>query len=243
MSTIAIHQPNYIPWLGYFYKIFRSDYFVFLDDAQYSNKGMHNYHYIKTPGGPQRIKIPVKQTLGDPINRVRLRDELCWKDKHLSLLKNNYFHADYFDEVFNDFTNLIMEDYTYLSELNTLIISFICNKLGFKTSFLNSSELEIHSHKMTKIIDICTAVKCNVYYSGTGARAYQDEKLFLEKGINLKYSEYKIFTYKQQFQGFQSNVTILDLTLSNTASASFIILKATSLTTSSSSRKFSISAT
>lgn len=208
--SVSIHQPNYIPWLGYFYKIFQTDYFVFLDDVQFSNEGMHNYHYIKTKNGPQRIKIPVLQTLGDKINEVRVRNELTWKEKHLNLLRENYGNSDHFDEVFSDFSALIHEDHEYLSCLNVKIIKFLSNKLGLKTVFVKSSDLNISTVKEKKIIDICTALECGIYVSGTGARAYQNEEHFEENGIHLKYSEYKPFKYKQQFGDFQSNVTILD---------------------------------
>ena len=87
---ISIHQPDYISYLGYFYKISKSDIFVFLDDAQFSNDNMHHWNRIKTPQGECRLKIPVEQHLGDPINRVRTKDELKWKQKHLKTLEMNY---------------------------------------------------------------------------------------------------------------------------------------------------------
>lgn len=209
-KSVAIHQPNYIPWLGYFYKISQVECFVFLDDVQFSNEGMHNYHYIKTQNGPLRLKIPVFQSLGDRINEIRVKDELNWREKHLSLLKANYKHADYFEEVFTDYMSLINENQGLLADLNESIIKFLCKKLSIKTEFINSSSLKITSSKEDKIIDICTALGCNIYYSGTGARIYQNEEHFEIKGIQLKYSEYRSFEYKQQFHGFQSNVTILD---------------------------------
>lgn len=209
-KKIAIHQPNYIPWLGYFYKISQADYFVFLDDVQYSNEGMHNYHYIKTQNGPLRIKIPVFQTLGDKINAIRVNDELNWREKHLSLLLASYSKADNFKEIYTDFRTLINEKHAYLSVLNTEIIKFICNKLGIKSEFINSSSLNIKSSREEKVIDICTALGCEIYYSGTGAKAYQQEEHFERKGIELRYSEFHIFSYKQQYSHFQPNVTILD---------------------------------
>lgn len=213
--TIAIHQPNYIPWLGYFFKIHQADCFVFLDDAQYSTSGMHNYHYLKTRTGPQRIKIPVQQSLGDKINEVRLKNDLDWEKKHLQLLKDNYQQADHFEEVYADFEALLREDYKHLSELNVSIIKFLCEKLGIQSEFLNSSELDIHSVREERIIDICMALEGEIYYSGTGARAYQNEENFLRKGILVKYSEYKVFEYRQQFSDFQANVTVLDFLMNH----------------------------
>lgn len=209
-TITAIHQPNYIPWLGYFYKIYQSDVFVFLDDAQFSNEGMHNYHYIKTPQGPFRLKIPVAQKMGDKIYEVKTKDDLGWKEKHLKTLVNNYRKATHFEEVFFDFKKLIEQDYSSLSTMNIEIIRFLCAKLGITTKFLISSELKMESVREEKILDICTKLNAAVYYSGTGARAYQNEENFLKRNIELRYSVYKPFEYPQFFGDFQTNVTVLD---------------------------------
>jgi hypothetical protein len=210
MKSIAIHQPNYLPWPGYFYKIFQSDTFVFLDDVQFSNQGLHNYHFIKTQNGPMRMRIPVFQTLGDKICEVKIRNENDWQKNHLELIKANYHKSYHFNEVFNDFEELLAKHHVYLADLNISIIEFICKKLGIVSNFIKSSDLNISSAKELKIIDICKLLGGNIYFSGTGARAYQNEELFIKNDIQLKYSEYKIVNYTQQFTGFQSNVCILD---------------------------------
>lgn len=210
MKTISIHQPNYIPWLGYFYKIYQSDCFIFLDDAQYSNEGMHNYHYIKSSQGPIRLKIPVQQTLGNKINEVRTKDELDWKIKHLRLIESNYRKAKFFEEVYSDMNGLLMNDYQFLSDLNSSIIKLFCFKLGIKTEFRDASEFNILSAREEKILELCTVLKADVYYSGTGARSYQKEDNFIKRGIHLRYSEYQPFEYVQQWNGFNKNVSIID---------------------------------
>jgi hypothetical protein len=209
-KIIAIHQPNYIPWLGYFYKIYQSDIFVFLDDVQFSNEGMHNYTYIKTPKGPFRLKYPIRQSFGDKINEVRPKDELNWKANHLNIIKANYQGAEYFHNVFEDFTNLIMKEYSNIVSLNIALIEFFCEKLAIKAKFVNASELNINLTKTEKIIKICNALGGNIYYSGTGAKAYQKDEDFKQSGIDLRYSVFKSFHYPQLWDGFQSNITALD---------------------------------
>jgi len=210
MKKIAIHQPNYIPWLGYFYKISQSDVFVFLDDAQYSNEGMHNFHYIKTPQGAFRLKIPVDNKFNDPIKNVKTRDELGWKTKHLKNIEANYKRCTHYEEVYNDFSQLLLKEYPNLAVLNSDIIQFISAKLGITTEFVNSSDLNITSGREEKILDICNALEANVYYSGTGAKAYQVEENFTNRGINLLYSTYTPYEYPQLWGEFRANVCILD---------------------------------
>lgn len=210
MKVVSIHQPNYIPWLGYFYKIHQSDCFVFLDDAQYSNEGMHNFHYILTPQGPVRLKIPVQQTLGDKINEVSTKDKLGWKEKHLKLIEINYRKAKYFEEIYLDINNLLFREYASLAEMNSEIIKFISLKLGLNTEFINSSDLNFSSSREEKILDICSALKADVYYSGLGARVYQNEENFVKRGIEIRYTDFKSFQYKQLFAGFDKILSIID---------------------------------
>ncbi len=215
MKSIAIHQPNYIPWPGYFYKIYQSDVFVFLDDVQFSNEGMHCYHYLKTPKGPLRLKIPVVQTLGDKIADVKIRNEIDWVGNHLNQIYLYYNKAKYFDEVYADYKALTEEPQVFLADLNIKIVEFICRKLGISLNYIRSSQLNICSSRSQKIIDICKALGGTTYYSGVGAKAYQKEEDFLQNGIRLLYSEYKVFEYDQLYSGFQSNVSILDFLMNN----------------------------
>ncbi len=207
---ISIHQPNYIPWLGYFYKIYQSDIFVFLDDVQFSNEGMHNYHYLKTPQGSFRLKIPVEQHIGDLIMDVKTKDQLGWKEKHLKIIESNYKKAPYFDLIFNDFSSVLSKNYAGLSELNIALIEFFVNKLSIETKLVKSSELAIQSKREEKVLDICKILGGTVYYSGTGAKAYQNPDDFLQQGIELRYSTFTPFDYPQLWNDRQTNVTILD---------------------------------
>lgn len=209
-KTIAIHQPNYLPWLGYFFKIHQADTFVFLDDVQYSNEGMHNYTYIKTPAGPYRLKYPVRQSLGDKISEVTAKDELDWKEKHLNIIKSNYGRAEYFETVYNDYKEVLGREYEDIVSLNTTLITLFCQRLGIKTEFVRSSGLGINLAKTEKILAICDVLNADIYYSGTGARAYQTDEEFRMAGCELRYSVFKPFQYPQLWQGFQSNVTALD---------------------------------
>jgi hypothetical protein len=186
MNIISIHQPNYIPWLGYFYKIAGSDIFVFLDDVQYSNQGMHNYHYIKTPQGSFRLKIPVKEKFGDKINMICSKDETGWKERHLKTLTANYKRAKFFDEVYSDFSYLLNTSYTNIAIMNGAIIKYYCGRLGIKARFIEASTLNLNTTNEERIINICYALKGDVYYSGTGAKSYQKAENFSPKGILLR---------------------------------------------------------
>jgi hypothetical protein len=207
---VSIHQPNYIPWLGYFFKIFQSDVFVFLDDVQFSNEGMHNFHYIKTPQGPLRLKIPVEQHLGDRIMDVSTKDMLGWKEKHLKSIEANYKKAAFFNVVYDDFRQVLLKNYPTLSAMNVSIIELWMKRLGICTKLVQSSGLSIVTTREEKVLDICSALHATAYCSGVGAKAYQKESDFTQRGLQLEYSIYRPFDYGQLWGGFQANVTVLD---------------------------------
>jgi len=211
MSLIlATHQPNYIPWLGYFYKLSQCDLFVFLDDVQFSKTGSHNYHYIKTPNGPLKLKIPVTHGFTDPINKVKTNDHGDWKKRHLHEIEKNYKTAPHFKEIYADFERILMEDYNSLSDLNVAIILFIANKFGIHTQTAFSSDLNLDVKSEDRIIEICRKLNATTYYSGRGAKAYQSEKNFNDNGLQLVYDAYTPAVYPQLWGEFQTNVCVLD---------------------------------
>ncbi len=208
---VSIHQPDYLPYLGYFYKIARSDVFIFLDDAQFSNNNMHHWNTVKTPQGALRLKIPVDHHLGDPITQVRTRDELGWQEKHLKALEMNYARAPYFREIFPAIRSLLCTSYGSLAERNIAINRYICEGFGLSPRFYRSSEMEIHTAREERVIDLCCAVGGDTYLSGHGASVYQVEQHFTDRGLRLLYTDYTdAFTYPQLWGDFLPNLSVVD---------------------------------
>lgn len=208
--TVSIHQPDYIPYLGYFYKISRAERFVFLDDAQFSSDNMHHWNRVKTPQGEVRLKVPTEHSFGDPINAVRPRDELKWKQKHLKTIELNYARAPYFKQIFPDFADLLWRAWRNLADMNVAINTWIARSFGFSTQFYCSSEMEINTVREARVIDICKKMDADVYLSGNGARAYQTEQHFTDRGVQLVYTDYHPFEYPQAWGAFLPNLSVLD---------------------------------
>lgn len=208
--NVGIHQPDYIPWLGLFYKMYLSDVFVHLDDAQYSNEAAHNFNTIKTANGPFRLKFPVEQHMGDLINAVRPKYELKWREKHLRTIEMNYAKAKYFKEVFPELRDVFMVDYPNVAALNIGINEYIAGKFGIRPKFVLSSSLDIHTKREEKVIDICVAVGGTRYISGNGARVYQDPEHFAARGVELTYLNYKPIEYPQLWKTYTPCMSVLD---------------------------------
>lgn len=207
---IAIHQPDYLPYIGYFYKIAQVDTFVFLDDCQFSNDNMHHWNRIKTPQGECRLKIPIACKFGDAINEAQSKDELKWKDKHLKTIEMNYKKAKYFNDFFPAFKELLNAKYNNLADMNVTLNTWICDCFGLKPKFIRTSQMNIKTVREEKVIDICIACNEKIYISGNGAKAYQVEQHFTDRGVQLKYTDYHPFEYPQLWKSFIPNMSIID---------------------------------
>lgn len=207
---VAIHQPNYLPWMGLIHKIASVDIFVFLDDAQYSNEGGHNRNLIKTSNGKHYLTVPVEQHLGDKINQIKTKDDLLWKKKHLKTIEMNYKKASYFNETYSVLESLLSIPYYNIAEMNATIIKKWCELFGIQTEFKYSSKMHLDSSRETKVIDICCLLKADCYVSGNGARAYQVSSHFEQNGVNLVYQQYVPLVYPQLWGEFAANLSALD---------------------------------
>lgn len=210
---IAIHQPDYIPYLGYFYKMAHCDRFVFLDDCQFSNDNFHHWNKIKTPQGECRLKVPVEQHLGDAINAVRTKDELKWKEKHLKTFTMNYAKAPHYAEIFPVFEELLTRKYASLADMNIAINTWLCRSFGFGCELSRTSEMTIDTVREERVIDICKMLDGDSYLSGRGAAAYEKEEDFTARGVQLIYTDYEPITYPQLWNkqcGFLPYMSVMD---------------------------------
>ena len=210
---ISIHQPNYFPWAGYFYKVNKANTFIFLDDAQYSKNSFINRSYIIENLKKSWLTIPVKILSNSIIKEVSIADK-DWKQKHLSKLKNSYKKTVYFDEVWSLINNIYDKIYEYnISQINKKIISETSSVLKIPTEFVSSSDLDIDQNLKgeDRLIALIKKIGGKVYFSGQGGKNYQNKEKFLDNGIKLIYSSYIPEEYKQESNIFYPGASILDM--------------------------------
>ena len=106
---VAIHQPQYLPWLGYFDKIRRADAFCFLDNVQYKKNDWQNRNRLKTAQGWQWLTVPVHYRYPQKISEVTINNAAKWKNKHLQALISNYSRAPFFKEISDIFEKAYSE--------------------------------------------------------------------------------------------------------------------------------------
>lgn len=228
MHKVAILQPSYIPWLGYFDQINNVDTFVFYDDVLYTKNDWRNRNKIKTPHGEAWLTIPVniqhRITNHLLIKDITLIDRFILK-KHLQIIETNYKKSPFFKEVYSVIAPIFTLEHNFLSELTIALIKIISEFLGIKkVQFLKSSEMYISSSDSTqRLINICKSLHATHYITGESAKNYLDETLFKNENIQLIYQKYAHPTYKQLWGEFIPYLSIIDL-LYNEGSRSLNIL-------------------
>lgn len=223
----AIHQPNFVPWIGYFYKIYKADVFVILDDVQYIKNSFINRNRIKTPTGEQWLTIPVKHSgfFGQNINEVEIQDPLRTFSKIKSTLRLNYCKAPFYNEVIEIIEPIFNPETTQIAVLNEALIRAIVNFLEINTPILRSGDLEnIVGESSERLVNICITVGADVYLAGFGSKKYQDSEVFENKGISSTIYKFKHPVYRQQWKDFIPSMSILDL-LFNEGTNSINLLK------------------
>lgn len=211
---VAIHQPNYLPWLGYFRKIAAADVFVFLDDVQFSKGSYTNRVRILVDGQPRWLTVPVSFTFGDSINRVHCGDPQ-WVAGHLDRLRAAYRGAPAFKAAWPAvaaiYEGLSGND---LASINIAMITELTRPLGLETRFLRSSELEVSDARSDdRLVALVAALAPGgTYLSGKGGAGYQDPAKYAQAGLELRYSEYAAEPYPQHCGGveFVAGLSVLD---------------------------------
>jgi hypothetical protein len=210
----AIHQPNFLPWLGYFYKMLKCDYFVFLDDVQYIRRGFTSRVKIKTPNGEQWLTVPVlkKGRYHQPISTVQLDPAHQWKRKILATLQTCYGKAPYFKPYFQELAARLEKDHQLLMELNIQLIQWLAQAFEIDRPLVKASELAgVTGQASQRLVSICKSIGASQYLSGFGGQKYQEDHYFQQKGIELMITDFQHPQYSQLWNRFLPGLSALDL--------------------------------
>ena len=220
MKKIAIMQPYFFPYIGYFQLINAVDKFVFYDDVNYINKGWINRNNIIVNGHAKFINIPLKKASQNKLIKdvfvVNSKDLL----KILKTIEYSYKKAPFFKEVFNLITDLFLDinNDTSISDFNIKSTKQICEFLNINTIFFVSSNCCPAKQKMEKaerLINICKLNNCNIYINPLGGIELYDKKKFKNRGVDILFLKSETLEYKQFKGRYISNLSIIDVMMFN----------------------------
>ena len=223
---VAIHQPQYLPWLGHFAKLAAADCWIFLDTVQYEKNGWQNRNRIKTPRGAQWLTVPVKASLGTLIRDVVIDASQPWQRKHCTALSVNYARAPYFARYFGDLERLLRRPWRLLADLNVEVTRFLAEALGLSRQMVRASELPPVSAEPTgRLLDLCLAVGADTYLAGQDGARYMDLQRFEAGRVAVWGQAYQHPSYPQRDGDFLPFLSVVDLLLNHGESSLRILLE------------------
>jgi len=211
---VSIMQPTFLPWLGYFHLMVKSDLFILLDDVQFEKRSWQQRNKILINKKEGYLTIPTisKSRFNQKINEVIMDNDQQWKIKHIKTLKNNYSKHEYFDETFSIINAIYQNNYEKLLDLNVNFIKSVLNFLSIETKIIFSSQFNLSSSKENRILELCKIIKAKKYISPIGSKIYlKDGEIFKKNNIELEYIDYQYKVYKQKkIEKFVPRLSVID---------------------------------
>lgn len=225
---VAVHQPQYLPWIGYFHKIDTADVFVLLDNVQFKKNEWQNRNKIKTAQGWQWLTVPVLYKYSQLITEVPINNRVNWQHKQRQAILSNYKKAPYYDLLEPFFEEIFSSSWQIISQLNIEVVTRLTEILGIDTPIYVASELgEFPGHPDERLIAIAERLGAETYLAGAGGREYMDLRKYDKAGIKVVFQDFRHPVYDQLFGEFEPFMSVIDLIFNHGDKSLAIIREAT----------------
>jgi hypothetical protein len=217
---VAIHQPHFLPWLGYLHRMAQADLFVLLDHVQFERRNYQNRTAIRMNGEARWLTVPVmqrsqKERILDKEVDNRLEGAKSWQHAHRLTLKHAYARAGFFGLYAPALQRLLDARWERLVEVNNASLELLREAFGIRTRLVRSSELAIEGAKADLILNICLATGADTLLAGMGgSRGYLDVDAFARAGVRILWHDFEHPTHPQVgAQPFTPGLSAIDLLL------------------------------
>ncbi len=211
-KTVVIHQPDFIPYLGFFHRLLQADLFIILDDVQFLREGWHHRDKIKTQNSAKWHTLKIKKApLGTTIKDIVLLEDTKWKKDNLNQIKENYKKAIYFDEIYPFLEILYSSNDKFLIDVNLKSIEMLNNFFDIKIQTVLSSSFNIDSKANELVVELLQKVNATHYISGVGAKDYFQAEPFNNAEIEVVWQDFNHPVYPQLHGEFIPYLSSIDL--------------------------------
>ena len=230
---VAIHQPIFMPWLGYFDRMARADLFVLLDHVQFERRNYQNRARIRLEDEARWLTVPVVQvSQKERIVEKRVDNPpdtsgpRWWGPTHFLTLRYAYRKAPFLDLYAPKLRELLHARWDYLADLDLATLEFLRGALDITTPMVRSSTFPTQGQRSELLLDICKQVGASAFFGGMGgSRDYLDHEAFAAEKMGVVWQAYEHPAYPQcGAAGFIKGLSALDL-LFNCGPASAEILR------------------
>jgi hypothetical protein len=203
---VAIHQPNFLPWLGWFDKLARADVFVILDNVALQRTGSAYTNRVEmlVSGKRSWLTVPVARGADarERIGEARIIDATPWRRKMRRTIEQSYARAPFFREIMPSLDELFDTDEDRLAAFNMAGIANLARLIGLQgRRLVRASELDVSGSGTDLLIDIVRTLGGDTYLCGGGAGGYQDDAKFAQAGLTLEYQNFRQAPYPQVSSG------------------------------------------
>ncbi len=216
MRKIAvIHQPDFLPWLGFFHRLLDAETFVVLDSVQFVNgsRSWTKRDKIKTKNGPRWITVGVTKCHQQTLIKDVFLGETDWRMEIKNAITENYRKAPYYEQIFPYIERLLEYKCEKLVDFNMKSIDMLLELLGIQVETVFASALKASGSKNELLADLLHEIEADTYLSGVGAKDYLKEDVFYKKGIQVIWQEFAHPEYPQQYGEFVPYLSSIDLLL------------------------------
>ena len=214
MTRVAIMQPTYLPWSGYFGLMQSVDVFVLLDSVQFARRSWQQRNQIKTANGAQWLSVPVQSKCkrDQLICEVELDKSSGFAATHRRSVELSYAKTPYFRQYADNLLPLLDNSSPLLADMTVALILQLKAQLGIETRVLRASELDGSGAKADLLASLCKQIGATAYVSPPGSKEYLDESdAFKQIGVPVQYYEFKHPKYPQPFGEFLPYMSIIDM--------------------------------
>jgi len=226
---LAIMQPYFFPYIGYFQLINYVDTFVFYDDVNYIKQGWINRNNIVVKNNKFLFTIPLENPSSfSKINEINICDKLFykWKRKFLLTIEQSYKNAPYFKPVYELINKCLSFEGVKISEFSVMSVMLVCDYLNLDTKMIATSSKYKNNQlrAQDRVIDICLAENATSYINPIGGKELYSKTTFDENGIELKILHSKSKSYKQFGEEFMGSLSIIDVLMFNSIEETKVLL-------------------
>jgi hypothetical protein len=213
---VAIHQPNFFPWLGYFNKLAQADSFIVLDNVQFPKTGgtWMNRVRLLVNGQPEWVSMPIVRSYHGVrlVREMKINNTIPWRKKLVKTIEQSYGRAPYFNEVLPVLSRLIENPIDDLREFNVAAFRALAAAIGLDPAkLIFGSTLNVKGEATDLLIAMVQAVDGTAYLCGGGAGGYQEDEKFAAAGIELIYQHFGHPTYPQaNTEQFYAGLSVID---------------------------------
>lgn len=227
-KVVVIHQPDFVPHLGFFHRFLHADFYIALDHVQfvYGSRAWTHRDKVKTAQGEKWLTVSVNKAPRDTaINQVELSTDVDWRQNNLRLLEHNYCQAPCYGELMPEIEHLYSQPFQMLRDFNIAFIEMLMDMLGVRIPWVWSSSLDPRETKNEMLVGLLQKVFASHYLSGVGARSYFRPEPFAKASIKVVWQNFTHPVYAQQFGEFVPYLSALDVLFNNGIPASREILR------------------